>query len=205
MSPMSIRIVVADDHPIACEGTVSILGQDPALAVVGVALDGKQALAHCDALRPDVLLLDMSLPLLAGPAVARALAGRPRAPRVVMLSAFEEPALVRAALDAGATGYVLKSTPGVALRAAIHRTMAGERVLLGVAEPDEGPEPLSERELVALRDAAAGKTARETAAALGVSDRTVETYLTRAYQKLRASTKSEAVTIAQRAGILTVG
>ena len=198
------RVVVADDHDIARAGTLDILRHDPTLVVVGEAADGAEALALCHAHRPDLAILDMKMPRVVGTDVARALRDLRPPPRIMMLSAYGDAALVRAALDAGATGYALKSVARDALLAAIHRVLAGERTLVDVEEPDGGREPLSERERVVLRGAARGLKSRTIALDMGVSERTVETYFKRAYQKLDVATRAEAVTVAQREHLLGI-
>jgi len=148
------RVIVADDHYIARAGTLDILRHDPSLEVVGEASDGAEALALCRALRPDLVILDMKMPRIVGTEVARALRAMAPPPRIMMLSAYGDAALVRTAIDAGATGYALKSVARDALLAAIHRVLAGERTLVDVEEPDGGREPLSEQERVVLGGAA---------------------------------------------------
>lgn len=204
MTARATRIVVADDHYIARVGTLDILRHDPSLEVVGEAADGAEALALCRALLPDLAILDMKMPRVVGTDVARALHVLLPPPRIMMLSAYGDAALVRAALDAGATGYALKSVARDALLAAIHRVLAGERTLVDVEEPDGGREPLSERERVVLRGAARGLKSRAIALDMGVSERTVETYFKRAYQKLDVATRAEAVTVAQREHLLGI-
>ena len=201
---MSIRIVVADDHPVTRTGTITILQQDATLKVVGEAEDGTQALAICQAQKPDLLLLDLRLPRVSGLAVARGLRMMmAHPPRILMLSAYADRVSVRAALHVGAAGYVLKSAAGADLLAAIHRVMQGEQVLLGVdGAAGSGHAPLSPQELVVLRYVAEGLTSKEIAQQAGTSARTVETYLERIYRKLGARNRTEAVMVAQREQLL---
>ncbi len=205
---MSTRLVVADDHPITRTGTIAILQHDDSLDVVGEAEDGPQTLAMCQALRPDLLLLDLRLPRMSGIAVARALGAMAQPPRVLMLSAYSDAASVRAALDAGAAGYVLKSAAGADLLAAIQRVLRGEQVLLGVSgSAGSSRAPVSPQELTILGLVAKGLTSKEIAQRIGntanpLSTRTVETYLGRVYEKLGARNRAEAVTRAQHEGLL---
>lgn len=200
---MTIRIVVADDHPIMRVGTTVMLQQDPNLIVVGEAGDGDQAIMICSELHPDLLLLDLRLPKKDGLMVTQALLNGPGAPRILMLSAFSDTAFVRAALDAGASGYVLKSVTGADLVRAIWRVALGERVLLGVDDNVGSPhKSLSARELVVLRYVAEGLSTKEIAHILNSSPRTIETYLSRIFQKLNATSRMQAVMIARRNELL---
>jgi DNA-binding NarL/FixJ family response regulator len=201
---MSIRIVVADDHPVTRTGMITILQRDDTLEVVGEAEDGPQVLAICRAQKPDLLLLDLRLPKVSGLAVARGLRMMmAHPPRILVFSAYADNASVRAALHVGAVGYVLKSEAGEDLLAAIHRVMQGEQVLLGVdGAADSGHARLSPQELVVLRHVAEGLTSKEIAQQVGTSARTVETYLERIYHKLGARNRTEAVMVAQREELL---
>ncbi len=199
---MSIRIVVVDDHPVTRTGTIAVLGRDAGLQVVGEAEDGAEAIALCRAVEPDLVVLDVRLPTISGIAVARTLTGLPRPPRILMLSAFPDTASVHAALEAGATGYVLKSVPGAALLHAVRRVMDGDQVLLGVEDgPSGGRVLLSPQEVVVLGYVAEGLASKEIAQRLSLGVRSVETYLTRIYRKLDVSGRTEAVAVARRDGL----
>lgn len=208
---MTVRVVVADDHPITRAGTIAILRRDDDVRVVGEAEDGPQTLALCAKTCPDLVLLDLRLPGMSGIEVARALREMEDAPCVLMLSAYSDAALVRAALDAGATGYVVKSAAGADLLAAIRQVLDGERVLLGVDEArDRKRAPLSAQERMVLGYVAAGLTSKEIAARIGsptrpMSQRTVETYLRRLYHKLDVRNRAEAVLRARQEGLLDGG
>ena len=195
---MTIRIVVADDHPIVRAGTIMILQRDPEFEVVGEA-----ALALCRSEHPDVALLDVRLPRVSGIAVAAALHALPGSPVVLMLSAYPDAASVWASIDAGALGYVLKSVAEADLIMAIRRVLRGEQVLLGVdGGRKEGRAVVSPQELTVLGYVARGMTSKEIVQEINSSVRTVETYLSRIYQKLGVHNRTEAVMLAQRENLL---
>lgn len=205
---MSARLVVADDHPITRAGTIAIVQRDSELQIVGEAGDGAEALAICREQLPDLLLLDVRLPGMSGIAVAQEVKGMVRPPHVLMLSAYSDATSVHAALEAGAAGYVLKSAAGADLLAAIHQVLRGEHVLLGVSGAVESSETLlTPQEIAVMRYVAEGLTSKEISQRISGSGRpltarTIETYLVRIYQKLGARNRAEAVTRAQRDGLL---
>lgn len=200
-----ITIVVADDHPVTRAGTISILQNATGMCVVGEADDGLQALDVCRTMHPHVLLLDARLPQMEGLMVAHILSGTYQPPRILMFSAYANATMVQAALEAGASGYLLKSVPSSDLLAAIHRVMRGQRVLLGVEKPHENkPTSLSGRELVTLGYVAEGMSTKEIALHMSSSTRTIETYLNRVFYKLGANNRTQAVTIARRQQLLPV-
>jgi DNA-binding NarL/FixJ family response regulator len=199
----SITVVVADDHPVTRAGTVSALQGASGLCVVGEAADGVQALDMCRTLQPQVLLLDLRLPRMEGLMVANLLRNTPQAPYIIMFSAYSSIALVQAALEAGASGYLLKSVSSTELVAAIHRVMRGRQVLMGVEMPRNNRRPLlSGRELATLSYVAEGMSTKEIARQMSSSTRTIETYLNRAFYKLGATNRTQAVTIAHRERLL---
>lgn len=202
---MTIRIVVADDHPVTRVGTIAILTRDAELTVVGEASTGDEAITLCRELQPDLLILDVRLPNVDGLHVAQQVIQEALPPAILLLSAYPDAALVRVGLAVGAAGYALKSAPGAALLNAIHRVMKGERpVLVGVSMPEEsGGSALSVQETVVLGYVADGLTTKEIAQRIAVSTRTVDTYLSRIFQKLGATTRTQAVTIARRMNLLS--
>jgi DNA-binding NarL/FixJ family response regulator len=199
----TIKIVVADDHPVTRAGTIDILRRDRKLEVVGETIDGEQTIDVCRALRPQLVLLDMRLPKMEGLLVANVLRETKLVSRILMFSAFADGALVRAALDAGADGYVLKSVSGSELINAVHRVMRGLRVCVGVSAQSV-PEirSLSARELMTLGYIAEGMSTKDIACQMSSSTRTIETYLNRIFVKLGASNRTQAVTIARREQLL---
>ncbi len=200
-----IEIVVADDHPVTRAGTIDILRRDRKLAVVGETVDGQQTIDVCRALRPHLVLLDMRLPKMEGLVVANVLRETKLVSRILMFSAFADAALVRAALDAGADGYVLKSVSGSDLTSAVHRVMRGQRVCVGVSvQSTPTPVSLSAKELMTLGYIAEGMSTKDVAWQMNSSTRTIETYLNRIFLKLGANNRTQAVTIARREQLLPV-
>lgn len=202
---MTIHIVVADDHPVTRVGTIAILARDAQLMVVGEASTGDEAITLCRELQPELLILDVRLPHVDGLHVAQQVTQEVPSPVILLLSAYPDAALVQVGLAVGAAGYALKSVPGAALLDAIHRVMKGERpVLVGVSMPDESEVvTLSAQETVVLSHVADGLTTKEIAQRLNVSTRTIDTYLSRVFQKLGATTRTQAVTIARRMNLLS--
>jgi len=195
----AIRVVLADDHEVVREGLALVLEQADGIDVVGTAGDVETTLRLVTAQQPDVLVLDLRMP---GGSSIEAL---PRfaevAPRtaVVILTMHHHPASARAALAAGANGYVLKESAGVELVQAIHLTHAGSTYLapqLGarvVADGDGGPDGLAPRELAVLRLLALGHTNPEVAERLHLSPRTVESYRARIQQKTGRTSRAQLV------------
>src|SRR5947209_1438740 len=107
-----IRVLIAEDHAVVREGTREILERDPEIEVVGEAEDGRQALELAASLAPDALVLDLRLPYVSGIEVARTLCSRPQAPKILVLSAYDDDDYVFAAIEAGASGYLLKTAHG---------------------------------------------------------------------------------------------
>ena len=213
-----IRLLVADDHPVVRAGLRMLLAAQPDMEVVGEAVDGDAAVARALQLEPDVVVMDLAMGGMDGLAATREIVNRLPHTRVVVLTMHDNEEYLRQALDAGATGYVLKEAVDTEIAVAIRVVQRGEvflypsftRVLLGdliqVEEADDrfeqnGYELLSEREKEVLRLVALGDTNREIAERLFLSVRTVETYRARLMEKLNLKSRGELVRYALRKGL----
>jgi two-component system response regulator NreC len=213
-----IRLLVADDHPVVRAGLRMLLAAQPDMEVVGEAVDGDAAVARALQLRPDVVVMDLAMGGTDGLAATREIVNRLPHTKVVVLTMHDNEEYLRQALDAGATGYVLKEAVDTEIAVAIRVVQRGEvflypsftRVLLGdliqVEEADDrfeknGYELLSEREKEVLRLVALGDTNREIAERLFLSVRTVETYRARLMEKLNLKSRGELVRYALRKGL----
>ena len=182
----------------------ALLGIEHDLDVVGTAKDGREALALVRTLTPDVLLTDIEMPEMTGLELAAAVREGPRPPRVVILTTFARPGYLRRALEAGASGYVLKDAPSRRLAEAIRRVHAGGRAV----DPELASEawtdrdPLTDRERQVLRLAGEGATSAAIASRLSLSEGTVRNYLSDAIAKLGAANRIEAARAAREKGWL---
>lgn len=206
---MSVRVLVVDDHPVVRAGIVGLLAGEADLTVVGEAGDGEQACAMATDLQPDVVLMDLRMPVLDGAAAtARILAAVPSA-RVVVLTTYETDADILRAVEAGATGYLLKDTPRDDLVAAVRAVAGGETVLAPsvarrlVHGVRTASERLTARELDVLRAVARGGSNAQIGTELFISEATVKTHLLRIFTKLGVDDRTRAVTVALERGILT--
>ncbi|MGE5135488.1 MAG: response regulator [Gemmatimonadota bacterium] len=209
-----IRLLIVDDHPVVRDGLSGMFDGDPGFEVAGEAADGGQAVRLAETLRPDVILMDLRMPGMDGVSAIAELARRGVPARVLVLTTYDTDRDVLPAIEAGATGYLLKDAPRAELVRAVRAAAAGEAVLspavatrlLGqVRAPAPGPadaEPLSQRELEVLELVAAGTTNREIAARLFISEATVKTHLLHVYRKLAVSDRAAAVAAAFRQGLL---
>ncbi len=209
---MSIGLLIVDDHPVVRDGLRGMFAGDPEFEVLGEAGTGAQALVVAERCRPDVVLMDLRMPELDGVATIAALRERGIPARVLVLTTYDTDSDVLPAIEAGATGYLLKDAPREELFRAVRAAARGEAVLSpsvasrlmgAVRAPAPGREPLSQRELEVLGLIARGSTNREAAAALFISEATVKTHLLHAYAKLGVKDRAAAVAAAFERGLLT--
>lgn len=207
----SIRILVADAHPVVRAGVKALVATEPDLQVIGEAADGAGALRLAAELSPDVVVLDVSLPGLDGARVTARLREAHPEQKVLVLTACEDSGSLRLLLDTGAHGYVLKHTSAEELVRAIRAVAAGGtfidptiagNVVVPSAGDDERDVGLSERERDVVRFIALGYSNKEIAARLKVSVKTVETYKSRAMEKLQIRSRVELVRYAIKCGWL---
>lgn len=215
---MSIRILLTDDHTILRQGLRAILESEPDFHVIGEAYDGEEALAKVQALQPDVLVLDLALPVLSGLEVIRRLYLSQSATRVVVLSMHDKGAYIHEALKYGAKGYVLKGSEATELMAAIRQAMEGKTYLSPALaqianearsqmKQSHGLDPyktLTNREREILPLAARGMSSTEIGRQLMISPRTVEVHRARILQKLGLQNQAELIRFAIQRGILTL-
>lgn len=186
-----IRVLVVDDHALVRSGIRTLLDADPDLDVVGEAANGREALAVAGDSAPDVVLMDLSMPVMDGIAATRELLASGSPARVLVLTSFSDRERVRDVLAAGATGYVLKDAEPRDLLAAIHAAAAGHVPLdarvAGALLPSPtalaGP-ALSPRETEVLRLVARGLANKQIARSLGITERTVKAHLSRVFREL---------------------
>jgi DNA-binding NarL/FixJ family response regulator len=204
-----IRLLVADDHPVVRDGLRAMLATQPDMELVGEAATGTEAVERARALRPDVALMDLQMPDLDGPAAIAALREQAPEVRVLVLTTFGTDADITRAVEAGATGYLLKDAPREQLFGAIRAAAKGEsvlspsvatRVLGRMRAPAE--EALSPRELEILQAVARGLSNKEIGRRLYVSEATVKTHLLRIFDKLGVDDRTAAVTVALERGII---
>jgi DNA-binding NarL/FixJ family response regulator len=210
-----IRILVVDDHPIVRSGLVGLLDVEDDMEIVGEAGDGEQAIARVAAVSPDVVLMDLRMPGLDGVGATAAITAGFPASRVLVLTTYDTDADIIRAVEAGATGYLLKDTPRALLVDAVRAAARGETVLappvaaklvsrLRSPGPVPAPvlNPLTPREVEVLRAVSRGLSNAEIGRALFIGEATVKTHLLRAFAKLGVDDRTRAVTAAMERGIL---
>jgi DNA-binding NarL/FixJ family response regulator len=205
-----VKLLIADDHPVVRDGLSSMFDREPGFEVLGEAGDGSEAVRLAQALQPDVILMDLRMPGMDGVTAITELARQGVTARVLVLTTYDTDSHVLPAIEAGATGYLLKDAPRAELIRAVQAAARGQAVLspsvatrLMSRVRTPAVEPLSQRELEVLALVAAGSTNREAAAALFISEATVKTHLLNIYAKLGVSDRTAAVSAAYNRGLLT--
>jgi DNA-binding NarL/FixJ family response regulator len=208
VSEAPIRLLIADDHPIVRDGLRGMFTGDPGFEVLAEAGDGAQAVELARALDPDVILMDLRMPRMDGVTAIRELARLGLKARVLVLTTYDTDSDVLPAIEAGATGYLLKDALRDELVRAVAAAARGEaalapsvatRLLGQVRTPVD---PLSTRELEILKLIAQGTTNREAAARLFISEATVKTHVLHIYAKLGVNDRAAAVAVAFQRGLL---
>ncbi|HEX8251969.1 MAG TPA: response regulator transcription factor [Thermoanaerobaculia bacterium] len=199
-----IRIVVAEDQKMVLGALAALLEIEGDIEVIGRARDGEEALAICRAQKPDVVLTDIEMPRMTGLELASAIKREALPTRVIILTTFARGGYLRRALEAGASGYLLKDSPSEQLANAVRRVKTGGRVIDPelAAEAWSEPDPLTDRERQVLRMAGDGQTSADIASTLHLSEGTVRNYLSEAISKLGAGNRVEAARIARDKGWL---
>ncbi|WP_431877975.1 response regulator [Amycolatopsis sacchari] len=202
----AIRLLIVDDHPIVRDGLRSLFSGDPDFVVVGEAGDGAEAVRLARSTEVDVILMDLRMPGMGGVEAITALRDHPA--RVLVLTTYDTDRDVLPALDAGATGYLLKDAPRDELVRAVRAAHAGRSVLAPsvasalIGRVSGGQEALSPRELEVLRLVADGATNQLAARRLLISETTIKTHLLHIYTKLGVRDRASAVAVAYKRGLL---
>jgi DNA-binding NarL/FixJ family response regulator len=205
-----MRVLLAEDHKIVRQGTRMYL-ESMGVEIVGEATSGSEAVEMARALTPDVVIMDIHMPELTGIEATRRILHDNKDTRILVLTAYDDPVYVHALLDAGADGYVLKSAELSELFGALREVATGKtafdpQVMQKAFEHQETlpalTEDLTDRELEVLNAAARGLTNKQIGKALFISDRTVQGHLQNIFQKLRVTSRTEAVTSALSRGVI---
>ncbi len=211
-----IRVLIADDHAIVRKGIRALLSTESEIEVVGEAEDGAQAAALAGKLRPDVILMDLVMPGMDGIEATRQITAEPTAPRILVLTSFAADDKVFPAIKAGALGYLLKDSGPDDLIRAIHQVHRGEptlepsiarKVLSELAQPPKkplSPDPLTDREVEVLRLLAQGKSNRDIAEQLVITEMTVRTHVSNILSKLHLASRTQAALYALREGLASL-
>jgi two-component system response regulator DesR len=199
-----IRVLLAEDQAMVRGALAALLGLESDLEVVGTAADGEAAWTQVQALKPDIVVTDIEMPALTGLELAQRIRDADLPCKVVILTTFARPGYLRRALDAGASGYLLKDSPAEKLADALRKVHRGGRAVdpeLAVEAWSEA-DPLNDRERQVLRLAGEGQSAAGIANALGLSQGTVRNYLSEAIGKLGVGNRIEAYRLARQKGWL---
>ena len=216
MDPKPIRIMITDDHAIVRKGIRALLATEHNIQVVGEACDGAQAIEQAQTLKPDVILMDLVMPKTDGIEATRQITAKIPGMRILVLTSFAADDKVFPAIKAGALGYLLKDSGPDQLIEAIHQVYRGEpsldpaiarKVLSELSHPPKTPltaDPLTERELGVLRLVAQGKSNKEIAEQLVITEMTVRTHVSNILGKLHLASRTQAALYALREGIASL-
>jgi NarL family two-component system response regulator LiaR len=211
-----IRVLVADDHAILRKGIRALLSTEPDIEVVGEAGDGLETVAQAQALRPDVILMDLVMPKMDGIEATRRITSEQPGARILVLTSFAADDKVFPAIKAGALGYILKDSGPAELVQAIRQVYQGQpslepsialKMLQEISSPGQRPptpEPLSEREMEVLRLLAQGKSNREIADQLVIAELTVRTHVSNLLGKLHLASRIQAALYALKEGLASL-
>ncbi|MBM7790527.1 response regulator [Tenggerimyces flavus] len=204
-----IRVLLADDHPVVRSGLAALLEVEQDLEIAGEAGDGEEAVSLAKVLRPDVVLMDLRMPRMDGAAATARIVAEVPGTRVLVLTTYDTDADIVRAVEAGATGYLLKDTPRRELADAVRAAARGETVLappvaakLVTRMRSPAPEALTPRELQVLAGVARGLTNADIGRELFIGESTVKTHLLKVFAKLGVDDRTRAVTVALERGLL---
>jgi DNA-binding NarL/FixJ family response regulator len=208
---MTIKVLVVDDHPVVRSGLVGMLAAEEDLDIVGQAGDGQEAVIRVGELGPDVVLMDLRMPKLDGVGATARIVDEYPSTRVLVLTTYDTDEDIVRAVEAGATGYLLKDTPLPELVTAVRAAARGETILAPAVAArlvsrirDPAPERLTARETEILAAVARGLSNAEIGRALLIGEATVKTHLLHIFAKLGVDDRTRAVTLAMERGILTI-
>ena len=216
MSESPIRVLITDDHSIVRKGIRALLATESDIEVVGEAGDGAEAAAQAQALHPDVILMDLVMPKVDGIEATRQILAQQPGMRILVLTSFAADDKVFPAIKAGALGYLLKDSGPEELVQAIHQVYRGEpslepaiarKVLLELSQPPKTPltaEPLTGREVDVLRLVAQGRSNRDIAEELVITEMTVRTHVSNILGKLHLASRTQAALYALREGLASL-
>jgi two-component system response regulator DegU len=212
---MAIKVMIVDDHNLVREGLKAVFSQGDEIDVVGEAGSGEQAIEMVDQVKPDVILMDISMPGMNGIQATKAIRDKHPDSKIVILTMLDQEGYVYEAIKAGATGYMLKSTSSDELVNAIQTVNEGKALLhpdataqllkefVSLAQNKAKDYGLSNREMEVLQLLSEGKTNKEIAKALWISEQTVKTHVAHIFDKLGTSDRTETVAQALRTGLVT--